>query len=75
MRFAYFPGWQVLRFRNFANLEERTRHGLQAFAWGSQVGWTVVEEKLRAYRSLPTEFFTEGPRFITRLREALLAPA
>jgi hypothetical protein len=72
VRFAYFPGWQFLRFRNFADVQERIRNGLQAFRWGSQVGWPVVEDKLRTYRILPAEFFTEGTGFFTRLRTALL---
>lgn len=73
VRFAYFPGWQVLRFHNFADVEERIRNGLQAFAWGAQVGWPVVEERLRHYRILPAEFFTEGAGFFSRLRETVLA--
>jgi len=75
VRFAYFPGWRVLRFRNFADVEERIRNGLQAFAWGSQLGWPTVENKLRAYRILPPEFFADGLGFFARLRGAALAGA
>lgn len=73
VRFAYFPGWRVLRFRNFADVQERIANGQQAFAWGSQVGWPTVEERLRAYRILPPEFFGEGSAFFAQLREAVLS--
>lgn len=72
VRFAYFPNWRVLRFRDFADVGERIRNGLQAFAWGERAGWPVVEERLARYRILPPAFFREGPRFFTRLKAALL---
>ena len=73
VRFAYFPRWRMLRFRNFADVQERIANGLQSFAWGAQVGWPTVEEKLRSYGVLPSEFFTQGAGFFASLREGLLA--
>lgn len=72
VRFAYFPRWRVLRFRDFTDVRERIRNGLQAFAWGANAGWGTVEAKLRAYGVLPAEFFAEGAEFFLRLRQGLL---
>jgi len=73
VRFAFLPGWQVLRFRNFADVQERIANGLKAFRLGAQVGWEVVEERLAAYRILPSAFFTEGEGYFERVRETALA--
>jgi len=75
VRFAFFPDWHFLRFRNFADVNERIGNGLQAFRWGAQVSWQVVEERLAAYRVLPTAFFTEGAGYFERVREAALLGA
>src|SRR5262249_15283014 len=75
VRFAYFPGWRVLRFRDFSDRQERISNGLQAFAWGAEVGWDTVEQRLSAYQILPEAFFAEGTGHFVRLREALLAGA
>ncbi len=72
VRFAYFPRWHALRFCNFADVGERVRNGLQAFAWGAELGWGNVEERLRTYHILPDEFFTEGTGYFRRMRQALL---
>lgn len=72
VRFAFFPGWHVLRFRNFADVRERIANGLQAFHWGARVGWEAVEERLAAYRILPSAFFTKGAGYFERVREAVL---
>jgi hypothetical protein len=72
VRFAFFPGRRMLRFRNFADVQERIANGWQAFHWGAQAGWDVVEERLAAYRILPMAFFTEGAGYFARLRAAVL---
>jgi hypothetical protein len=73
VRFAFFPRWRVLRFHNFANVQERIANGLKAFHWGVEVGWETVEQRLAAYRILPAAFFTEGAGYFERVREAVLA--
>jgi hypothetical protein len=72
VRFAYFPRGRLLRFRNFASVDERIRNGLQAFAWGSEVGWQTVEEKLGTYKILPADLFRLGPEYFARLRFELV---
>ena len=72
VRFAYFPGWRLLRFHNFADVQERIRNGLQAFDWGAQVGWRTVEARLANYGVLPAEFFTVRGYF-ARMREDVLS--
>jgi hypothetical protein len=56
IRFPFFPGWRAMRFRNFADMEERLANGLQAFAWAAQAGWATVEEALYDYGDLPKSF-------------------
>ena len=72
VRFAFFPGWRVLRFRNFADVSERIANGWRAFRWGARAGWDVVEARLASYRILPAQFFTEGAGYFARIREAVL---
>lgn len=73
VRFAYFRGLQVLRFRDFTDVNERIANGLQAFHWAAAAGWANVEDRLSAYGILEPEFFTAGPQFFGRMREAVLA--
>lgn len=72
VRFAYFPLHQTLWFRNFTNKDERIKKGMKAFAIGSQLGWSQVEAKLAAYKSLPQEFFADSLSHFAGLKNRVL---
>ena len=73
IRFAYFPRGTALCFRDFAQKEERIRHGERAFGFGSQVGWREVEEALRRYQVFPETAIDEPLRYMATLRQQVLA--
>lgn len=75
IRFAYFPGYQRLWFRDFSCREERIEKGLTAFELAASAGWSVVEDALRRYRVLPDAFFLDPADYFSRLRHARLSPA
>ena len=72
IRFAYFPGRERLRFRNFSDKAERIERGLQAFQWGHAAGAKHVEAALRNYDVLPNEFFAGSAKYFQKVRDAVL---
>ncbi|HZU39112.1 MAG TPA: hypothetical protein VFA18_24515 [Gemmataceae bacterium] len=60
VRFAYFPRWRFLLFRNFADRAERIARGLRAYDHAEQAGWSQVRRCLRHYAVMPERFF-EAP--------------
>lgn len=52
VRFAYFPRWKYIWFRNFSDKSERIRKGLLAFEYAQQRGWAGVEERLLSHHIL-----------------------
>jgi hypothetical protein len=75
VRFAYFSAGRALRFRNFADRDERIARGLTAFELAAQVGWKTVEQALRQYDVLPEAFFAHPVEYFARLRSAALQTA
>ena len=71
IRFAYFPGWKTLWFRDFSQSEERVANGLRAFDWAAEVGWDGVADALRWYSILPERFFRNSVEHFDALREQL----
>ena len=59
VRFAYFPPWRYLLFRNFADTSERVAKGLQAYDYARRGGWARVVETMRHYGVMPAEFFRD----------------
>jgi hypothetical protein len=74
VRFAYFPRWQYLFFRNFADKEERIEKGLRAYDYAERAGWDRVSDSMRAYRLMPPRFFEVPAACLADIR-ATLAPA
>ena len=75
IQFAYFPRGRALCFRNFGLTEERIRNGERAFGFGSQVGWSVVEQALKHYAVLPQLALAQPSRYFAGLRQQVLHPS
>jgi hypothetical protein len=71
VRFAYFPGFRYLWFRNFADKDERIDRGLRAYDLAARAGWPRVERSLRYYGVMPTRLLDEPERSLAEVREAL----
>jgi hypothetical protein len=61
VRFAFFPAWRFMFFRDFSSKQERIAKGLVAYNVARRQGWPHVAASLAKYRLLPQEFFT-SPR-------------
>jgi hypothetical protein len=75
VRFAYFPRWQYLWFRNFSAKEERIEKGLRAYHYAERAGWERVSDAMREYRLLPPRFFTSPAACLADIRKTITAPA
>ncbi len=62
VRFAYFPAFRYLWFRNFADQGERITRGLRAFDLAEAAGWPRVERSLRNYGVMPARLLDEPER-------------
>ena len=71
VRFAYFPSFRYLWFRNFADKDERIDRGLRAYDVAARVGWPRVEKALKYYGVMPTPLLEEPERSLAELREEL----
>jgi hypothetical protein len=72
IRFAYMPRRGALRFRDFANVDERIEKALQAYEIAEEVGLERVEMALRRYRMLPSNFLDAAEDVFDATRERLL---
>jgi hypothetical protein len=68
IRFAYFPKRRRIWFRNFADVNERIRNGLNAFDFAAAVGLAHVESALSHYEVLPAAFFCDSEQCFANLR-------
>ena len=73
IRFSYFRMNLPMRFRNFADKQDRIDKGLRAFNIGAAVGWDHVENSLNRYKVLPREFFADSKKHFQCMRETILA--
>jgi hypothetical protein len=71
VRFAYFPPFRYLWFRNFADKDERIDRGLRAFELAAKAGWPGVERSLRYYGVVPNRLLDEPERCLAEVREEL----
>ena len=71
VRFAYFPRWQYLFFRNFADKEERIEKGLRAYDCAERAGWDRVRDSMRDYRLMPARFFQSPGDCLADIRATL----
>ncbi|HKB34897.1 MAG TPA: hypothetical protein VKD72_00490, partial [Gemmataceae bacterium] len=68
VRFAFFPNWQYLFFRNFADKQERIEKGLLAYDYAERGGWSHVHDALRRYGRMPAPFFESPEKFMEEVR-------
>jgi len=71
VRFAYFPQWRYLFFRNFANKSERIERGLVAYNYAVKAGWGTVHDSLRKYGHLPSRYFDSPETCLAELRAGI----
>lgn len=65
--FAYFPRSAPLVFRDFSDTDERIEKGLMAFDLAEAAGWDKVDDKLRSYGILPSEFSIDPNNYFKNL--------
>lgn len=68
VRFAFFPRWQYMWFRNFAAKEERIEKGMRAYHYAERAGWDRVSTCMREYHLMPPRFFTSPTEYLTQIR-------
>jgi hypothetical protein len=71
VRFAYFPSFHYLFFRNFADKDERISRGMHAFELARRVGWPRVAQALGDYGVMPPRLLDEPERALADLRDDL----
>jgi hypothetical protein len=71
VRFAYFPSFRYLWFRNFGDKEERIARGMEAYDLGARAGWPRAERSLRYYGVMPTALLDEPERSLAEVRDEL----
>jgi hypothetical protein len=67
VRFAYFPRWRYLFFRNFADTHERIAKGLRAYDHARRGGWPHVVGTMKRYGVMPAEFFRDPAAYVRGL--------
>ena len=71
VRFAYFPRFHYLFFRNFADKDERIARGMHAFELAQRAGWPRVAQALGDYGVMPPRLLDEPERALADLRDEL----
>ena len=75
VRFAYFPSWRYLWFRDFSNQSERIEKGLAVYDLAAKTGWPNVEASLRRYGLLKHDYFESPATEFMALRNEVLPVA
>ena len=70
VRFAYL-GWRPLRFRDFADRDERRDKGLLAFDRAQRRGWASVDRSLKSYGLMPRPFTANSAQHFYAIQNAL----
>ena len=68
VRFAFFPRWRFMLFRDFSSKDERIAKGHVTYGLGRRPAGHRVAESLRAYRLLDPEFFASPRKHYQRLK-------
>lgn len=74
VRFAFFPQWRYMIFRDFASKEERIEKGLRAYYYAEQRGWPGVSDSMRDYRVMPNEFFSYPEKIFAEIEKYCRVP-
>ncbi len=75
VRFAYFPAWRYLWFRDFSNQSERIEKGLIVYDLAARAGWPNVESSLRRYGLLKHNYFESPASAFRALRNEVMSVA
>jgi hypothetical protein len=75
VRFAYFPRFRFILFRNFADKAERIAKGMRAYDLAGRAGWQRVKESVRAYGLLPDRFWGAPAEYVRELGQQAPAPS
>jgi len=75
VRFAYFPAWRYLFFKDFSNPTERIAKAVLSYDLAERCGWQRVQDTMRAYDILPAAFFRDPRTYVDTLKTRLLADA
>lgn len=67
VRFAYFPSFRYLMFRNFASTDERITKGLRTYDYAERVGWQAVREAALLYGVVEPRFVTAPEEMFAEL--------
>lgn len=73
VEFSYFGKGFTLPFDDFSSKEERMNKGLMAYLRAEEVGLAHVEDSLRRYRIMPTEFFLDSRAYYANIEQANVA--
>lgn len=71
VRFAYFPRYRFLWFKNFADKQERIEKGMRAAELAFRAGWDQVRGSMQSYQILPAEFWASPPEYAAQLQADL----
>ena len=72
VRFAFFPRWRFLFFRDFSSKDERIAQGKRTYGIARATGWSRVAESLAAYRLLTPEFLAGPQAYYRQLEREVL---
>ena len=75
VRFAFFPWYRFLWFRNFYDTDERIRKGLQAYDYARAMGWDHVVDSNRSYGLLSEAALANPLEHFRSLKQRLLQDA
>lgn len=64
VRFHYFPRRRYMWFRNFADKSERIARAMQSYDLAARIGWTNVEQAMRASPLLPAAYWSDADAFV-----------
>jgi hypothetical protein len=71
VRFAYFPWFRFLFFRDFSDQDERIAQGMRAFDLAERAGWTRVRKAMHHYGIMPARFFDAPDHCFAEIQESL----
>lgn len=71
VRFNYFSRFELMRFRDFGDTDERIEKAVRSYELAERSGWPAVADAIRYHGVLPARFFEDPRRYADALRGAL----
>ena len=75
VRFAYFPRFRYLLFRDFSDKQERIEKGMRAYDIATQVGWDHVWKTMEYYGQMPQRFFSSPLDYFHEIKAEIVRSA